>query len=65
MGLGMREALRLVQQEGSQARGVEEAEEPGELALKEATLEEGVKGEEEMGQEEEEESPETAQKKSG
>ena len=57
MGLGIMEAIRLVQQEGSQARDVGE---PGE-----ANLEVGVKGEEEMGQEEEEESPETAQKQSG
>ena len=37
----------------------------GELSLEEASLEEGVEGEEEMGQDEGEESPETAQKLSG
>ena len=60
MGLGIREAIRLVQQEGrSQVRGEEE---PGELSLEEASLEEEVEGEEEMGQDEGEESTETAQK---
>ena len=63
MGLGIREAIRLVQQEGSQARGKVEVEgEPGELSLEEASLEEEVEGEEEMGQDEGEESTETAQK---
>ena len=61
MGLGIREAIRLVQQEGSQARGKVEGE-PGELSLEEASLEEGVEGEEEMGQDEGEESTETVQK---
>ena len=70
MGLGIMEAIRLVQQEGSQAR---EVGEPGE-----ANLEVGVKGEEKMGHgekmgkgEEEvffgeagQESPETTQKRS-
>ena len=77
MGLGIREAIRLVQEEGSQASGEEasgeeaspwlrlvEEGEPGELSLEEASPEEGVEGEE-MGQDEGEQSPETAQKQSG
>ena len=59
MGLGIREAIRLVQQEASQARGEVEGEE---LVLEEATLEEGTEGEEEIGQDEEEVSSETGHK---
>ena len=59
MGLGIREAIRLVQQEASQARGEVEGEE---LVLEEATLEEGTEGEVGIGQDEEEVSSETGHK---